>query len=148
MQHSCRQMRKGNFSTFWILRDMQLGVVSKMGKRVACAKFKEKSNSYNGQREYTQVAQDSRSHRKSRLQPRISASVFSGFKSDRTFLESFEETNRRVKAKIRVYFRCYSVCISKLKRVYLLYFWTSFEYLSCRYTFYFCHYLRNTTFRY
>ena len=52
----------------------------------ARAKFKGKSNSYNGQCEYPQVAENPRSHRKSRLQARISASLLSRFESNRTFL--------------------------------------------------------------
>ena len=48
-----------------------------------------KENQINEQRKLTQITENLQDNRKSGLLPRISASVFSGFKSDRTFLKPF-----------------------------------------------------------
>ena len=78
---------------------MQLEVVFEMDQGNVSAKFKGKSDSYNEQRQHTQVAENPRGDRKSGLQPRISALVFSEFKSNQTFLEPFKTKNRSPTAK-------------------------------------------------
>ena len=56
----------------------------------ACAKSQEKTNSYHGQRLDPQISENKGSDRKSRMHAGISASIFAGFKSDRTLLGSFK----------------------------------------------------------